>query len=399
MSEHAPWQRAAHGAMLLGASGALAPTIFAEMSALALQHDAVNLGQGFPDYDGPAELLEGARAEIASGANQYPPGRGYPELRDAIAAHQSAWYGVSLDPASEVLVTAGATEALAATILAFVQPGDEVVTIEPFYDAYGALIELAGGTHVTMALNDDLTLSAETVKQAITDRTRIVLLNNPVNPTGTVLGREILEAIADAGRRHDALIVTDEVYEHLLFDGRQHTTIAQVAAAADRCLTISSAGKTFSVTGWKTGWISGPAHLIDAVATVKQYLTFVNGSPFQRPVARSLALPHEWFLEQQATLQRRRDLLVDVLTGVGFDVTIPDAGYFVIADAAPLGITDGAEFCRRLPAEIGVAAVPISAFCRGEMRERLSSRIRLAFCKQDAALEEAARRLAKLARR
>src|ERR1700712_1896881 len=290
-----PWQRTAEGAGLLSPDGSIRATIFAEMSALAESTGAINLGQGFPDEDGPEEVLDAARRAIKKGANQYPPGRGTLELREAVARHQKRFYEIDLDPEREVLVTAGATEALAATILGLVDEGDEVVTLEPFYDAYGALISLSRGEHRTVPLRlPDFQPDPDDLRAAVTDRTRLIVINSPHNPTGTVLGRDTLELIIELAHEHDALIVTDEVYEHLTFD-EPHVPIASLPGAWERTLTISSGGKTFSTTGWKIGWISGPAKLISAVLTVKQFLTYVNGAPFQPAIAAGLALPDEYF--------------------------------------------------------------------------------------------------------
>ena len=275
----APWQRTAAGAGLLAADGRIAATIFAEMSALALRTGSINLGQGFPDEDGPVEVLEAARQAIADGVNQYPPGIGLPVLREAIAAHQQRFYGIDVDAASEVLVTAGATEALAATILAFVDTGDEVVTFEPYYDAYAALIARAGGVHRTVPLRyPDWRPDPDELRAAVTDRTRLIIVNSPHNPTGVVFDDEVLELVVELANRHDALIVTDEVYEHLTF-GSGHRPIATIPGAWDRTVSISSGGKTFSTTGWKIGWLTAPAPLVTAVLAVKQYLTYVNGAP------------------------------------------------------------------------------------------------------------------------
>lgn len=391
-----PWLRAAEGAMLLGPDGSPAPTVFAEMSALAASTGAINLGQGFPDEDGPAAVLDAAVDAIRAGANQYTPGRGIPDLRAAIAEHRERFHGQTLDPEREVLVTAGATEALAASILALVGPGDEVVTFEPFYDAYGALIRLAGGTHVTVPLRwPDFTPDEADLRAAVTDRTRVILVNSPHNPTGRVLPNEVLRTIVELAERHDAVIVTDEVYEHLTF-GVPHVPIATLPGAADRTISISSAGKTFSTTGWKIGWAMARPELIDAVLAVKQFLTYVNGSPFQPAVAAGLRLPDAVFADAAAELGAKRDLLSDGLRTAGFDVSVPDASYFVIADAAPLGYDDARALCLDLPRLAGVVGVPVSAFVRPERADGYRSLVRFAFCKRREVLEEAAQRLAAL---
>ncbi|WP_244284237.1 pyridoxal phosphate-dependent aminotransferase [Agromyces badenianii] len=392
----APWQRTAAGAGLLSPDGTIAATIFAEMSALATRTGAINLGQGFPDEDGPAEVLEAARQAIADGVNQYPPGMGMPVLREAIAAHQQRWYGIELDAASEVLVTAGATEALAATILAFVDTGDEVVTFEPYYDAYAAMIARAGGVHRTVPLRfPEWRPDPDELRAAVNDRTRVILVNSPHNPTGAVLDAETLALIVELAERHDAIIVTDEVYEHLTF-GAAHTPIATLPGARERTISISSGGKTFATTGWKIGWLTAPAPLVTAVLAVKQYLTYVNGAPFQPAIATGLGLPDAVFMDAAATLSAKRDLLAAGLVTAGFTISLPHAGYFIVADAAPLGYSDGATLCRELPERAGVVGVPVSAFVHPERHAAYSSLVRFAFCKRRDVLEEASGRLAAL---
>lgn len=399
-----PWQRTAAGAGLLAADGTIAATIFAEMSALAARTGAINLGQGFPDEDGPAEVLEAARQAISDGVNQYPPGIGAPVLREAIAAHQRRWYGLEVDAASEVLVTAGATEALAATILALVDEGDEVVTFEPYYDAYAALVARAGGVHRTVPLHwsdqhrPDWQPDPVELEAAITDRTRVILVNSPHNPTGTVLGDDILDRIVELAIRHDAVIVTDEVYEHLTF-GAPHHPIAARPGARDRTITISSGGKTFSTTGWKIGWLIAPPHLVTSVLAVKQYLTFVNGAPFQPAIATGLGLPDAVFTDAAAALRAKRDVLAAGLDAAGFELSLPHAGYFIVADAAPLGYDDGAVLCRELPDRVGVVGVPVSAFVHPDRQDAYRSLVRFAFCKRRDVLEEASARLAGLSAR
>jgi N-succinyldiaminopimelate aminotransferase len=384
--------------MLLGDDGGLRPTIFAEMSALAVSTGSINLGQGFPDEDGPAEILEAARQAISDGFNQYPPGMGMPVLREAISAHQQRFYGLAVDPDREVLVTAGATEGLAATILALTETGDEVVTFEPFYDSYGAIVGLAGATHVTVPLRaPDFQPDAEELRAAISDRTRLILINNPHNPTGTVLSRETLQLIVELATRHDALIVTDEVYEHLVFDA-PHIPVATLPGARERSITISSAGKTFNTTGWKIGWITAPAAILAPIVAVKQFLTFVNGAPFQPAIAVGLGLPDAFFTGIAATLGRKRDLLSAGLIDAGFTVTKPQGGYFVVADAAPLGFSDAEEFCRTMPAVAGVVGVPVSAFVRPGNHAAYASLVRFAYCKRESVLEDAVTRLAALRR-
>jgi N-succinyldiaminopimelate aminotransferase len=390
------WVRAARGAMLLAPDGTPGTTVFAAMSALAAATGAINLGQGFPDEDGPREVLEAARAAISAGMNQYPPGRGTRELREAVAAHQARFYGLAVDPATEVLVTAGATEAIAATLLALVEEGDEVVTLEPFYDAYGALISLARGIHRTVPLHaPGFQPHPDDLRRVISDRTRVILLNDPHNPTGTVLSPEMRALVVELAVAHDAVIVTDEVYEHLVFDA-PHVPVATLPGARERTVTISSGGKTFRTTGWKIGWLTAPAPLVSAILAVKQFLTFVNGAPFQPAIATGLALPDAVFEGIAADLRRKRDILAAGLTAAGFRVHLPAAGYFIVADAAPLGFRDARELCLRLPELVGVVGVPLSAFCRPPLAEEHASLVRFAFCKRIDVLEEAATRLAAL---
>jgi N-succinyldiaminopimelate aminotransferase len=370
-------------------------TIFAEMSALAVETGAVNLGQGFPDTDGPREVAQiAADAVLAGRGNQYPPGPGIPELRQAISAHQKRWYGIDCDPASEVLVTAGATEAVAAALLALVEPGDEVIALEPYYDSYAANIAMAGGVRVPVTLRPpEFRLDLDALRAAVTPRTRLILLNTPHNPTGAVLNRAELDAVADVARRHDLLVVTDEVYEHLAFDG-EHVPIVTLPGMHDRTVTISSAGKTFSFTGWKIGWVTGSADLVTAVKTAKQFLTFVNGGPFQYAVAEALRLPDTYFTGLRDDLHRKRDLLCEGLAAVGFEVYRPAGTYFVLTDIRPFGETDGVAFCRALPHRAGVVAVPSGVFYDDPDAGR--SQVRFAFCKREEVLREALTRLGRL---
>ena len=398
------WRAVARGSGLLsiGPDGTeqVAPTIFAEMSALALRTGAINLGQGFPDVDGPAWIAEAAVQAIREGHNQYPPGPGIPELRRAIADHQWRRYDLEVDPETEVLVTAGATEALAAALLALVGPGDEVITLEPFYDSYGGVIGLAGATHIPVGLipgPDGFRLDADALRAAASPRTRLILINTPHNPTGAVLGADDLAAIAQTATDCDAIVLTDEVYEHLTYDDAVHVPIATLPGMAERTLTVSSAGKTFSFTGWKIGWLHGPAELITAVRTVKQFLTYVSGAPFQPAIAQALA-DDEAPRELAASLAARRDLLCEGLAGAGFGVTRPRGTYFVVADGAPLGFPDGTDLCRRLPELAGVVGIPMTAFCRdgSPTHAALRSSVRFTFVKRPEVLREAVTRLARL---
>jgi N-succinyldiaminopimelate aminotransferase len=368
-------------------------TIFAEMSALATRTGAINLGQGFPDTDGPREMLEAAKAAIDGGRNQYPPGAGVPELLEAIAMHQKRFYGLPLDPDSEVLVTVGATEAIAAVVLALCEPGDEVVTFEPYYDSYAATIALAGATRRTSVLRfPDFAVDEASLRSAFSDRTRLVLLNTPHNPSGKVFTRAELDLVAALAREHDAWVVTDEVYEHLVFDDAEHIPMATLPGMAERTITISSAGKTFSATGWKVGWLTGPAAAVAAARTVKQFLTYVGSGPFQPAVAVALGLGDEVYRDLASSLQAKRDLLCDALRASGLTVSQPRGTYFVIADAAPLGAVDALEFARALPGLAGVVGVPVSVF--HDDQEAARTLVRFAFCKRDEVLREASRRLA-----
>ncbi|MGM7672043.1 aminotransferase class I/II-fold pyridoxal phosphate-dependent enzyme [Microbacterium sp. A93] len=389
------WRRTAAGAGLLSPEGNVAPTIFAEMSAAAVRTGAINLGQGFPDEDGPAEVLEAARTAISHGMNQYPPGRGFPDLLAAISEHQHRFYGLSVDPVTEVIVTAGATEALTATLLALIDsPDDEVVVFEPYYDSYAAAVALAGARLRTVPLRrPDFQPDLEALAASVTDRTRIILVNDPHNPTGVVFTSEVKAEIVRLAHQHDAIIVTDEVYEHLTF-AAPHVPLATLPGAAERTLTISSGGKTFSATGWKIGWIHGPADLITAVLTVKQYLTYVNGSAFQPAIGVGLRMPDAFFTDAAATLAHKHEILGAGLRSAGFDVAMPQGGYFTVADATALGGSDTAAFCRAMPEKAGVVAIPMSAFVSPDHQGEYSGLVRFAACKKIDVLEEAARRLA-----
>ncbi|GHH23442.1 aminotransferase [Streptomyces lanatus] len=373
-------------------------TIFAEMSALALSTGSINLGQGFPDTDGPEEVREAAVRALRDGrGNQYPPGPGVPELRLAIAAHQERRYGLAYDPDTEVLVTAGATEAIAAALLALLEPGDEVIALEPYYDSYAACIAMAGGTRVPVTLRPhfdegaSFRLDLDELRAAVTDRTRLLLINTPHNPTGTVLTRAELAAIAELAVERDLLVVTDEVYEHLVFDDAGHLPLATFPGMRERTVTIGSAGKTFSFTGWKVGWVTSTSALVTAVRSAKQFLTYVSSGPFQYAVAEALALPDSYFTAFRADMLAKRDVLAAGLAEAGFEVFRTAGTYFITTDIRPLGESDGFAFCRALPERAGVVAIPNAVFY--DHREEGAPFVRFAFCKRTEVLEEAAKRL------
>ncbi|MFF4438022.1 pyridoxal phosphate-dependent aminotransferase [Streptomyces sp. NPDC001621] len=370
-------------------------TIFAEMSALAVATGSINLGQGFPDTDGPEEVREAAVRALRDGrGNQYPPGPGIPELRSAIAAHQLRRYGLAYDPDTEVLVTAGATEAIAAALLALLEPGDEVVALEPYYDSYAASIAMAGGTRVPVTLRPHdgaFRLDLDELRAAVTGRTRLLLINTPHNPTGTVLTREELTAIAELAVERDLLVVTDEVYEHLVFDDAGHLPLATFPGMRERTVSIGSAGKTFSFTGWKVGWVTAAPELVTAVRSAKQFLTYVSSGPFQYAVAEAMTLPDSYFEDFRRSMRERRDILAEGLTAAGFEVFRPAGTYFVTTDIRPLGEKDGFAFCRALPERAGVVAIPNAVFY--DDREAGAPFVRFAFCKREEVLREAARRL------
>lgn len=373
-------------------------TIFAEMSALAVRHDAINLGQGFPDEDGPASMLDAAQQAIRSGLNQYPPGLGTPELRRAITADRLARYGEELDPDTQVLVTVGATEAIAGALLGLVEPGSEVILIEPYYDSYAAVVALAGAIRVPVPLVPDgagFALDTEALAAAITPRTAALVINSPHNPTGKVFTDAELARVAELAVEHDLLVISDEVYERLLFDGRTQTPMASLPGMADRTVTISSAAKTFNCTGWKIGWACGATELVAGVRAAKQFLSYVGGGPFQPAVAVALDTEQTWVKNLRESLQRRRDRLSSALAGLGFEVHSSEGGYFVCADPRPLGFSDGAELCQRLPETVGVAAVPVGAFC-DKYSDQWNHLVRFTFAKRDAVIDEAIARLARL---
>lgn len=371
--------------------------IFAKMSALATQVGAVNLGQGFPDEDGPLTMLEVARQAISDGINQYPPGLGFPELREAIAAQRRRRYGQQFDPADQVLVTAGASEAIAAAMIGLVEPGTEVLVIEPYFDTYAPNIAMAGAHRVAVPLVPDgrgFALDADAVRAAITSRTRAMIVNSPHNPTGMVLSDDECRALAEVAVEADLLVISDEVYERLTFDGTVHRPLATYPGMAERTVTISSAAKMFNCTGWKIGWACGQAELVAGVRAAKQYLSYVGGAPFQPAVAYALNNEDAWVDALQDSLQAKRNRLATALTDLGFDVHDSSGTYFLCADPRPLGFTDGTSFCEQLPERAGVAAIPMSAFCEpGNTPAAWKHLVRFAFCKRDETLDEAISRL------
>ncbi|MEV6446186.1 pyridoxal phosphate-dependent aminotransferase [Amycolatopsis sp. NPDC051716] len=375
-------------------------TIFAEMTALAVRHDAVNLGQGFPDTDGPAGMLEAAKNALFGGANQYPPGPGRPELRAAIARHRQR-YGTEYDPDTEILVTAGATEAIAAALLALTEPGDEVIVIEPYYDSYAAAVAMAGAERRVVGLVEGpdgrFGLDVDGLRAAVTPRTRAILVNSPHNPTGTVFTRAELEALATLCVDHDLIAICDEVYEHLVFDvssGVEHIPLVTLPGMRPRTVSISSAGKTFNCTGWKIGWVCSTPELVAAVKAAKQFMTFVSGGPLQPAVAHALDHELPWVDGLRASLQEKRDRLSAGLADAGFAVR-PTAGtYFVCVDVRPLGFADAADLAWELPGRVGVAAVPVKVFT--DHPDEWNHLLRFAFCKRNEVIDEAITRLRKL---
>ncbi|OIQ72987.1 putative N-succinyldiaminopimelate aminotransferase DapC [mine drainage metagenome] len=370
----------------------LGTTVFAQYSALALATGSINLGQGFPDTDGPLWIREAASRAILEGrGNQYPPSSGILELRSAIASHQKRWYDLEYDPNTEVLVTTGATEALAGALIALVDTGDEVIALEPFYDSYRAVIAMARGRIVPVTLaGPDYALDVDALTNAVTKRTKILLINSPHNPTGAVLSRAESEAIARVAIEHDLIVISDEVYEHMAFD-REHISLASLPGMRERTLTISSAGKLFSLTGWKIGWVTGPADLITAARTVKQFLTFANGGPFQYAIAEALDGGDSWLRELRSTLKNSRDQLCDGLRALGVEVHQPKGTYFATIDVRSLGYATADSFCQELPGRAGVVAIPSHVFYADPSRG--APYARFAFCKKPEVLDLALMRL------
>ena len=392
-----PWLKTARAAQLAGDDGALRPTVFAEMTAIAAETGAVNLGQGFPDFDGPPEILEAARQSIADGVNQYGPGRGNPILIDAVRDQRRRHYGLE-HARDEVLITVGATEAISAALLAYCDTGDEVIAFEPYYDEYAAVAALAGAKLVPVALQvGDFQPDPADLERAITPRTKAIVLNSPHNPTGAVFTPERLRAIAEIANRHGILVISDEVYEHLTF-GPRHVPIAALGLDPDLSIAISSGGKTFSVTGWKVGWAVSTPRRISEITAVKQYMSFVGSVPLQPAIALGLGLPDAFFDTLRAQFTAKRDRLVEGLEATGMRVFTPESGYFALADVAPLGHASATELAYALPREAGVAAVPVSPFARPG-RDDLRSIMRFAFCKRDETIAEASKRLQEFAAR
>lgn len=369
------------------------PTIFSEMSALAVRTGAINLGQGFPDADGPPSVIASAVAALEHGANQYAPGIGIPALRQAIARHQQRHYGIELDPDREVVVTTGCTEGIAAALLGLIDPGDEVVVLEPYYDSYLAMIEMCGAVRRPVTLRaPEFRLDVEALRGAIGPRTRAILLNTPHNPTGTVLTLQELQAVAVLAIEHDLIVITDEVYEHLVFDDHAHVPLATLPGMWERTLTLSSAGKSYSFTGWKVGWATGPSSLVSAVLAAKQWLTFTSGSPLQPAVAHALDHEPDFPAELARSLQKRRDLLVAGLSAAGLDARVPEGTYFATTDISHLGWEDGKSFCLALPERAGVVAIPNQAFYDDQDAGR--HLVRWAFCKEPEVITAGVERLA-----
>jgi N-succinyldiaminopimelate aminotransferase len=378
-----------------------AVTVFAEMSALAARIGAVNLGQGFPDEDGPPAMLKVAQDAIAEGVNQYPPGPGIAPLREAVAAQRKRHFDTEYDPETEVLVTVGATEGIASALLGLVEPGSDVLLIEPFFDCYSPAIAMAGCERRAVPLVQDgrgFSIDVDGLRKAVTPKTKALIVNSPHNPTGMVASDDELKALAQLAVDADLLVIADEVYEHLVFDGCQHMPLANYPGMAGRTVTISSAAKMFNVTGWKIGWACGAPELISGMRAAKQYLSYAGGAPFQPAVAHALNNEEAWVVELRESLQKKRDKLGSALAELGFEVHDSFGTYYLCADPRPLGYHDGAAFCAQLPEHAGVAAIPVSALCdpNAEHADAWNHLVRFAFCKRDDTLDEAIRRLSVL---
>ena len=374
-----------------------ATSIFAEMSILAAETGAINLGQGFPDTDGPEEMKEAARAAITEGrGNQYPPVHGLPDLRLAIAEHQQRFYGLVIDPMTDVVVTTGATEAIQSVILAFCERDDEVVVFEPWFDIYATGIALAGATRVSVPLRPPtFRPDIDALRDAITDRTRLLIVNSPHNPTGVVFTREELQGIADIAIERDLIVLSDEVYEHLWYDGHPHIPIATLPGMAERTITLGSAGKSFSFTGWKVGWATGPTALIQAVRSIRQHLSFVSGGPFQHAIAHGLRMSDSYYEDFRHGLQAQRDLFTSGVRELGFTATESQGTYFLTTDLGPMtDYPDALSAARDLPRRAGVVAIPQQALC--DHAGVGDQALRWAYCKRPQVLMEALDRLATL---
>lgn len=381
--------------MLASRLQGIPPTIFSEMSALAVSTNSLNLGQGFPDVDGPPGVIAEAVSALETGHNQYAPGLGVPALRQAIARHQHRHYGLELDPDRQIVVTTGCTEGVAAALLGLVNPGDEIVVLEPYYDSYVAMIQMAGGVRRPVTLRaPDFRLDLDELRAAVSPKTRFMLVNSPHNPTGTVLTPDELDAIAAVAIEHDLVVITDEVYEHLTY-GHEHTPLATLPGMFERTLTLSSAGKSYSFTGWKVGWATGPAELVGAVLAAKQWLTFTSGSPLQPAVARALDEHADFPSTLAKDLQERRDLLCAGLREAGLTAFVPDGTYFAMTDVSELGWDDGMAFCRALPERAGVVAIPAQVFYDDPAAPGAGRHlVRWAFCKERPVIIEGTQRLA-----
>jgi len=375
-------------------------TIFADINALAGEHGAVNLGQGAPDFDGPPEVLAAAVEAVQSALNQYAPGIGMASVRQAIAAHAQRFYSQRLNPDSDVLVTSGATEAMFAAILGLTDPGDEVIVFEPVYDTYvpNLIMACAAPRYVPLR-GEDWRFDADELARAFNRRTKAIVVNTPHNPTGKVFSRDELRIIAELCLKHNVLAITDEVYEHIVYDGANHVRLATLAGMAERTLTISSLGKTFSVTGWKIGWAMGPAAMVQAVNQAHQFITYAVAAPLQAAAATALNLPLGFYENLQSNYQARRDRMVEILRRAGFKVFPPQGSYFVMIDwrgAAPRHVQDDMQFARWLIEDIGVACIPASPFYQEADKQLGRYFARFAVCKKDETLEAAAEQFAKL---
>ena len=372
----------------------LGTTIFSRMSQLAVETESVNLGQGFPDTDGPAYIIDAAVEAMRSGRNQYAPGPGVPELREAIARHQLRFYDIDIDPTTEVAVSAGATEAIAAAILGLIDPGDEVIVFEPYYDSYVAALGMADAVRKPVTLRPpDFRLDLDRLREAVTPRTTAMLINSPHNPTGMVLNAVERSAIAEVAIENDLVVITDEVYEHLTYDDHTHVPLAALPGMAERTLSISSSGKTFSLTGWKIGWATGPEPLVQAMLSAKQFMTYTSGAPLQPAIAQALDSEDDFYATLTSRMQSQRDRLCEGLSSAGFETYVPEGGYFATTDISGLGERDGAEFCLALPERAGVVGVPYQVFYDDPATAR--TLVRWAFSKQPAVLDEGIARLRK----